>query len=214
MDVLMKILQVILALSVLIIIHEFGHFTFAKLFGIRVEKFYLFFDISDKKLFSTKGRFFTKLFPKAKDWETEYGIGWLPLGGYCKISGMIDESMDTEALKKEPQPWEFRTKPAWQRLLVMVGGVLYNFIFAILCYIAIMAIWGSSYIKNEGSKIYPDALAIDMGFKAGDEILRMDDYVPDRRGSQFPRDVRPGRSIRDRFCDERFPECRCGAFER
>ena len=87
MDVLMKILQVILALSVLIIIHEFGHFTFAKLFGIRVEKFYLFFDISDKKLFSTKGRFFTKLFPKAKDWETEYGIGWLPLGGYCKISG-------------------------------------------------------------------------------------------------------------------------------
>jgi regulator of sigma E protease len=122
------------------------------------------------------------LFPKAKDWETEYGIGWLPLGGYCKISGMIDESMDTEALKKEPQAWEFRTKPAWQRLLVMVGGVLYNFIFAILCYIAIMAIWGSSYIKNEGSKIYPDALAIDMGFKAGDEILRMDDYVPENFG--------------------------------
>ena len=181
----MKILQVILALSVLIIIHEFGHFTFAKLFGIRVEKFYLFFDISDKKLFSTKGRFFTKLFPKAKDWETEYGIGWLPLGGYCKISGMIDESMDTEALKKEPQAWEFRTKPAWQRLLVMVGGVLYNFIFAILCYIAIMAIWGSSYIKNEGSKIYPDALAIDMGFKAGDEILRMDDYVPENSPGMF-----------------------------
>lgn len=182
MDVLMKILQVILALSVLIVIHEFGHFSFAKLFGIRVEKFYLFFDIGNSKLFSTKGRFFTKLFPKAKDWETEYGIGWLPLGGYCKISGMIDESMDTEALKKEPEPWEFRTKPAWQRLLVMVGGVLYNFIFAILCYIAIMAIWGSSYIKNEGSKIYPDALAVDMGFKAGDQILRMDDYVPENFG--------------------------------
>ena len=182
MDVLMKILQVILALSVLIVIHEFGHFSFAKLFGIRVEKFYLFFDIGSSKLFSTKGRFFTKLFPKAKDWETEYGIGWLPLGGYCKISGMIDESMDTEALKKDPEPWEFRTKPAWQRLLVMIGGVLYNFIFAILCYIAIMAIWGSSYIKNEGSKIYPDALAVDMGFKAGDQILRMDDYVPENFG--------------------------------
>ena len=182
MDVLMKILQVILALSVLIVIHEFGHFSFAKLFGIRVEKFYLFYDIGSSKLFSTKGRFFTKLFPKAKDWETEYGIGWLPLGGYCKISGMIDESMDTEALKKDPEPWEFRTKPAWQRLLVMIGGVLYNFIFAILCYIAIMAIWGSTYIKNEGSKIYPDALAVDMGFKAGDQILRMDDYVPENFG--------------------------------
>jgi membrane-associated protease RseP (regulator of RpoE activity) len=99
-----------------------------------VEKFFLFFDIGDNgKIFSTKGRFFTRLFPKAKDWETEYGIGWLPLGGYCKISGMIDESMDTEAMKKDPQPWEFRTKPAWQRLLVMIGGVLYNFIFAIIC---------------------------------------------------------------------------------
>ena len=165
MDVLMKVLQVILALSILIVIHEFGHFTFAKLFGIRVEKFFLFFDIGNNgKLFSTKGRFFTKLFPKAKDWETEYGIGWLPLGGYCKISGMIDESMDTEALKKDPEPWEFRTKPAWQRLLVMIGGVLYNFIFAIICYIGIMAIWGSSYIRNEGSQIYPDKLGIDLGF--------------------------------------------------
>ena len=182
MEVLMKVLQVILALSVLIVIHEFGHFTFAKLFGIRVEKFFLFFDIGSSKLFSTKGRFFTSLFPKAKDWETEYGIGWLPLGGYCKISGMVDESMDTEALEKEPQPWEFRTKPAWQRLLVMVGGVLYNFIFAILCYIAIMAIWGSSYIRNEDSCIYPNELGVEMGFKAGDRILRMDDYVPENFG--------------------------------
>ena len=178
----MKVLQVILALSVLIVIHEFGHFTFAKLFGIRVEKFFLFFDIGSSKLFSTKGRFFTSLFPKAKDWETEYGIGWLPLGGYCKISGMVDESMDTEALEKEPQPWEFRTKPAWQRLLVMVGGVLYNFIFAILCYIAILAIWGSSYIRNEDSCIYPNELGVEMGFKAGDRILRMDDYVPENFG--------------------------------
>ena len=182
MEVFMKILQVILALSVLIVIHEFGHFSFAKLFGIRVEKFFLFFDIGSSKIFSTKGKFFTRLVPKAKDWETEYGIGWLPLGGYCKISGMIDESMDTEALKKDPQPWEFRTKPAWQRLLVMVGGVLYNFIFAILCYIAIMAIWGSSYIQNEGSSIYPNELGIEMGFKAGDRILSMDDYVPENFG--------------------------------
>ena len=182
MEVLMKVLQVILALSILIVIHEFGHFSFAKLFGIRVEKFYLFFDIGGSKLFSTKGRWFTRLFPKAKDWETEYGVGWLPLGGYCKISGMIDESMDTEALKKDPQPWEFRTKPAWQRLLVMVGGVLYNFIFAILCYIAIMAIWGSSYVRNEGSQIYTNELGEEMGFRNGDQILRMDDYVPENFG--------------------------------
>ena len=93
MVVLMKILQVILALSVLIIIHEFGHFMFAKLFRIRVDKFFLFFDLKGIKLFSTKGKFFTKICPKAKDWETEYGIGWLPLGGYCKINGMIDESI-------------------------------------------------------------------------------------------------------------------------
>lgn len=119
MVVLMKILQVILALSILIVIHEFGHFTFAKLFGIRVDKFFLFFDAGGTKLFSTKGKWFTRIFPKAKDWETEYGIGWLPLGGYCKICGMIDESMDMESMKKDPQPWEFRTKKAWQRLLVM-----------------------------------------------------------------------------------------------
>ena len=182
MEALMKVLQVILALSVLIVIHEFGHFSFAKMFGIRVEKFYLFFDIGESKIFSTKGKWFTRLFPKAKDWETEYGIGWLPLGGYCKISGMIDESMDLEAMKKDPQPWEFRTKPAWQRLLVMVGGVLYNFIFAILCYIAIMAIWGSSYVQNEGSMIYTNELGVEMGFRNGDHIIRMDDYVPEDFG--------------------------------
>lgn len=182
MVVLMKILQVILALSVLIIIHEFGHFSFAKLFGIRVDKFFLFFDAGGFKLFSTKGEWFTKLFPKAKSWETEYGIGWLPLGGYCKICGMIDESMDTEALKKAPQPWEFRTKKAWQRLLVMAGGVLYNFVFAIVAYIAIMAIWGSAYISNEGSRIYTNELGVELGFRNGDHIIRMDDYVPENFG--------------------------------
>ncbi|MBR4757146.1 MAG: RIP metalloprotease RseP [Bacteroidales bacterium] len=182
MEVLMKVLQVVLALSILIVIHEFGHFSFAKLFGIRVEKFYLFFDMGNTKLFSTKGKWFTRLFPKAKDWDTEYGIGWLPLGGYCKISGMIDESMDLEAMKKDPQPWEFRTKPAWQRLLVMVGGVLYNFIFAILAYIAIMAIWGSSFIPNEGNAIYTNELGQELGFRSGDRILKMDDYVPENFG--------------------------------
>ena len=105
MIALIKAIQVILALSILIIVHEFGHFFFAKLFGIRVDKFFLFFDAWGVKIFSTKSGWFTKIFPKAKEWETEYGIGWLPLGGYCKIAGMIDESMDTEHLKSEPQPW-------------------------------------------------------------------------------------------------------------
>ena len=182
MVVLMKILQVVLALSVLIVIHEFGHFTFAKLFGIRVDKFFLFFDAGGTKLFSTKGKWFTRIFPKAKDWETEYGIGWLPLGGYCKISGMIDESLDTEALKSAPQPWEFRTKKAWQRLLVMGGGVLYNFVFAILAYIGIMAIWGSAYISNEGNRIYTNELGVELGFRNGDHIIRMDDYIPENFG--------------------------------
>lgn len=182
MVVLLKTLQVILALSILIVIHEFGHFLFAKLFHIKVEKFFLFFDMGGVKLFSTRRGWFARLFPSAKDWETEYGIGWMPLGGYCKICGMIDESMDIEAMKKEPQPWEFRTKPAWQRLLVMVGGVLFNFIFAILAYIGIMDIWGTSYIGNEGNQIYVNELAEDLGFRNGDMILSMDDYIPDNFG--------------------------------
>lgn len=169
MIVLIKILQVILALSILIIIHEFGHFFFAKLFRIRVEKFYLFFDAG-----------FALFRFRPKNSETEYGIGWLPLGGYCKISGMIDESLDTDAMKKEPQPWEFRSKPAWQRLLVMAGGVLFNFIFAILLYIGVMAGWGESYINNDSSEIYVNDLAYDMGFRTGDRILSFDDYVPER----------------------------------
>ena len=182
MTVLIKTLQVILALSILIIVHEFGHFFFAKIFGIRVDKFFLFFDMGDKKLFSTKSGWFTKLCPKAKDWETEYGIGWMPLGGYCKIAGMIDESMDTEHLKSESQPWEFRTKPAWQRLLVMAGGVLFNFIFAIIVYSVILAGWGESYISNKGNRIYTNELGIEMGFRNGDEILSFDDYVPENFG--------------------------------
>ena len=166
MVIFIKTLQVILALSVLIIIHEFGHFLWARLFKIRVEKFYLFFDVGGKAL---------------ARWHwggTEFGIGWLPFGGYCKIAGMIDESLDMEQMKKEPQSWEFRTHPAWQRLLVMAGGVINNFIFAIFAYIAIMAIWGDSYIENRGNSIYVDNLAYEMGFRNGDQILRFDDYEP------------------------------------
>ncbi|MCM1178532.1 MAG: RIP metalloprotease RseP [Bacteroidales bacterium] len=169
---LIKLLQVILALSILVLVHELGHFFFAKLFRIKVDKFYLFFDIGGFALFRFK--------PKGSD--TEYGIGWLPLGGYCKICGMIDESMDTESLKQEPQPWEFRSKPAWQRLLVMSGGVLFNFILAILLYIGILAGWGESYVSNEGNSIYVNELAYDMGFRNGDHIIRFDEYVPENFG--------------------------------
>ncbi|MBQ9712608.1 MAG: site-2 protease family protein, partial [Bacteroidales bacterium] len=175
----MKILQVVLALSTLIVIHEFGHFSFAKLFGIRVDKFFLFFDAGGVKLLSTKEGWFSRLFPKLKNSETEYGIGWLPLGGYCKICGMVDESMDTDFLETEPKEYEFRSKKAWQRLLVMAGGVLYNFIFAILAFILIMGIWGESYLSNSENSIYVNELSYEMGFRNGDRILMMDDFVPE-----------------------------------
>src|SRR3989339_1479478 len=126
MTILIKVLQFVLSLSILVIIHELGHFLMAKYFRTRVEKFYLFFDP------------WFALF-KFKKGETEYGIGWLPLGGYVKISGMIDESMDKEQMKQPPQPYEFRSKNSWQRLLIMIGGVLMNFILAIVIYIAMLA---------------------------------------------------------------------------
>ena len=166
MIILFKALQVILALSLLIFIRELGHFFWARLFGIRVEKFYLFFDIGGVRLASWK-------------WgDTEFGIGWLPLGGYCKIAGMVDESMDLESLKGEPQKWEFRTHPAWQRMLVMAGGILNNLIFAILAFIVIMAIWGSAFIPNDGNRIYVNELAYEMGFRSGDQVIAFDDYHP------------------------------------
>jgi len=201
MVVLVKILQVVLALSVLILVHEAGHFLWARLFGIRVDKFFLFFDIGGKKIFSTKSPRFLKLFPKAAGLKTEYGIGWLPLGGYCKISGMIDESMDLNHLGSAPEPWEFRAKPAWQRLLVMSGGVLNNFILAFIGFIAILAIWGDTFLANEGNAIYADALAERMGFKTGDMILSYDDYVPDDfsmlQVDLARRDVRCAKVLRD-----------------
>lgn len=170
MVALFKALQVILALSILIIVHEFGHFLFARIFGIRVEKFYLFFDVGGKALARWR-------------WgETEFGIGWLPFGGYCKIAGMVDESVDMAQLRRDPQPWEFRTKPAWQRLFVLAGGVLFNFIFAIIVYSVISGIWGTAYISNEDSAVYPNELAREMGFLPGDRVLKLDDYVPEDFG--------------------------------
>jgi regulator of sigma E protease len=171
MVILIKILQLVLALSILVLIHEFGHFLFARIFKIRVEKFYLFFD-----------PWFSLFKYKPKNSDTEYGIGWLPLGGYCKICGMIDESMDKEALAKEPQPWEYRSKPAWQRFFVIFGGVFFNFILAILIYTGIMYAWGEQYIKNSDvtTGIYASELAREMGFRNGDRIISFNDVEPDK----------------------------------
>ncbi|MDR1584374.1 MAG: RIP metalloprotease RseP [Prevotellaceae bacterium] len=162
MEILIKASQLVLSLSILILIHEFGHFIFARMFKVRVEKFYLFFDIK-----------FALFKHKPRNSETEYGIGWLPLGGYCKIAGMIDESMDTETLKSEPQPWEFRSKPAYQRLLIMLGGVLFNVILAFFIYVGMLAYWGEEYLANKDVKygILCDSVAMEMGFRDGDKIL-------------------------------------------
>jgi len=166
MIVLIKAAQLLLSLSILVIIHEFGHFTFAKLFKTRVEKFYLFFN----PWFS--------LF-KFKRGETEYGMGWLPLGGYVKISGMIDESMDKEQMAKDPEPYEFRSKPSGQRLLIMLGGVMFNIIFAFLIYSMILFAWGEKYLPTENAKfgIVCDTLALEMGLQHGDKILTLDNNI-------------------------------------
>jgi len=162
-QVLIKAAQLILSLSILVILHEFGHYAFARLFKTRVEKFYLFFD----PWFS--------LF-KVKKGDTEYGVGWLPLGGYVKISGMIDESMDKEAMSQEPQPWEFRSKKAYQRLLIMIGGVLMNFILAFIIYIAILYAYGTEYLPTENAKygIMVNEAGEEIGLQNGDKILAVD----------------------------------------
>src|SRR6476661_11013910 len=136
--------QLLIALSLLILLHEFGHFFFAKLFKTKVEKFYLFFDF----LFPFSGLLNFSLFKKKKG-DTEYGIGWFPLGGYVKIAGMVDESMDKEQMKLPPEPWEFRSKPAWQRLIVMLGGIIVNVIVGILIFIGIVYFIGDQYILND-----------------------------------------------------------------
>jgi regulator of sigma E protease len=163
MTILIKILQFVLSLSILVIIHELGHFTMAKLFKTRVEKFYLFFDP------------WFALF-KFKKGETEYGVGWLPLGGYVKISGMIDESMDKEQMKLPPQPYEFRSKTSWQRLLIMTGGVVFNFILAMGIYVMVLFAWGETYLPTSNVKygITTDSTGIAIGLRNGDKIITVD----------------------------------------
>ena len=175
MEIVIKAAQLILSLSLLVIIHEFGHFLFARLFKTRVEKFYLFFD----PWFS--------LF-KVKKGETEYGVGWLPLGGYVKISGMIDESMDKEAMLLPPQPYEFRSKKTWQRLLIMTGGVIMNFILAFIIYIGVLYAWGEQYLPTANVKygIEVDSIGMKIGLQNGDKILSVANQKVENFGKIIP----------------------------
>jgi len=168
MDILIRALQLILSLSILVLIHEWGHYIAAKMFKTRVEKFYLFFN----PWFS--------LF-KFQRGETEFGIGWLPLGGYVKISGMIDESMDKEQMKLPPQPWEFRSKPAWQRLIIMLGGIIMNVILGIVIYSMVLFSYGEKYVplKNFPNGIACDSIALQLGLRDGDHIIRVGDKTPE-----------------------------------
>lgn len=183
---LMRALQLILSLSLLVIIHEGGHFFFARLFKIRVEKFYIFFD-----------PWFSLFKYKPKNSDTEYGVGWLPLGGYCKISGMIDESMDTEQMKQPAKPWEFRSKPAWQRLLVMIGGVLMNFLLALFIYSMILYHWGDSYMAlkdmSHGMKFNETAQKI--GFRDGDILKSADGKTLERFDMDMLRQIVDAREV-------------------
>ena len=173
---LIRALQLVMSLSLLVIVHEGGHFLFARLFKTRVEKFCLFFD-----------PWFTLFKFKPKNSDTEYGIGWLPLGGYVKISGMIDESMDTEQMQQPVQPWEFRAKPAWQRLLIMVGGVLFNFLLALFIYSMILYTWGEQYVPVQkaplGMQFNETAKAV--GFRNGDVLLSADGVPLERMGGDL-----------------------------
>lgn len=183
--IIIQAIQFFMSLSLLIILHELGHFIPAKIFKTRVEKFYLFFDVK----FS--------LFKK-KIGDTVYGIGWLPLGGYVKISGMIDESMDVEAMKEEPKPWEFRSKPAWQRLIIMTGGVLVNFILAVVIYIGMAYSYGEQFIANESVKdgvyvAYPE-IGDQLGIQTGDKIIAVDGE-PVERFSQIFMEIVNGNEI-------------------
>ena len=163
----MQILQFFLALSLMVIIHEFGHYITARMFGVRVEKFYLFFN-----------PFFTLFKYKSKKSETEYGIGWLPLGGYVKLSGMVDESFDTKYLKSEPKPYEFRSKPAWQRFIIMSAGVVMNFITAIVVFAMLLFSKGEEYISLQDAKYGMEfsSIAHKQGFKDGDILLQADGF--------------------------------------
>lgn len=169
MDILNYALQMILCLSILVVLHEFGHYLPAKWFKTKVEKFYLFFNPK----FSLY---------KKQIGETEWGIGWIPFGGYVKIAGMIDESMDKEQMNQPAQPWEFRSKPAWQRLIIMIGGVTVNFLLGILIFAMIMFVWGQTYVKTNDAKygIAVDSMGMKLGLQDGDLVLAVDTVTMDR----------------------------------
>ncbi|KAA6308922.1 putative zinc metalloprotease, partial [termite gut metagenome] len=183
---LIRALQLIMSLSLLVIVHECGHFLFARLFKVRVEKFCLFFD-----------PWFTLFKFKPKKSDTQYGIGWLPLGGYVKISGMIDESMDTEQMKQPVQPWEFRSKSTWQRLLIMIGGVLFNFILALFIYSMILYTWGDSYIPLQKAEMGMqfNGTAKETGFCDGDILLTADDIPLVRYDADMLRQIVDARIV-------------------
>ncbi|MFO7863992.1 MAG: RIP metalloprotease RseP [Salinivirgaceae bacterium] len=175
MEIIVKIGQFLLSISILIVLHEFGHFFFARVFKTRVEKFFLFFNPGFSLFKVNKG-------------ETTYGIGWLPLGGYVKIAGMIDESMDKEQMKQPAKPYEFRAKPAWQRLLIMLGGVMVNFLLGFLIYAAMLYTWGEDYlpVKNMQHGVVVDSTAYEAGFRDGDLILSLDGQQVDRFSQIVP----------------------------
>ena len=177
---LVKALQLILSLSILVLVHEFGHFIFARIFKVRVEKFYLFFD-----------PWFSIFKFKPKNSDTEYGGGWLPLGGYCKISGMIDESMDKEAMAQPPKPYEFRSKSAGQRLMIMVAGVLFNFLLALFIYSMVLFTWGDTFLPLKNVKAGMDYSETfhNVGFQDGDILLKADDTELERFGEDCFRHV-------------------------
>lgn len=162
---LIRALQLIMSLSILVLVHEFGHFIFARIFKVRVEKFYLFFD-----------PWFSLFKFKPKNSDTEYGLGWLPLGGYCKIAGMVDESLDMKQMAQPAKPYEFRSKPAWQRLLIMTAGVIFNFLLALFIYSMVLFAWGETYIplKNMDMGMYYSETAKEIGYRDGDILLRAD----------------------------------------
>ena len=184
---LIKLLQFMMAISLLVLLHEMGHMLTAKLFGVRVEKFYLFFD-----------PWFHLFEFKPKNSDTTYGIGWLPLGGYCKISGMIDESFDVEQMKQPEQPWEFRTKPAWQRLLIMIGGVLVNFLLALFIYSMVLYTWGDEYIAVKdmtmGMKFNQEAKS--HGFRDGDILIGTEKGDFKDFSADLFRDISEAREVR------------------
>jgi regulator of sigma E protease len=188
---LIRLLQFILAISLLVLLHEGGHFFFSKLFGVRVDKFYIFFDVGVGKWDGSLFKF------KPKNSDTQYGAGWLPLGGYCKIAGMIDESFDTEQMKQPAQPWEFRTKPAWQRLLIMIGGVLVNFLLALFIYSMVMFSWGDSYFTTQdmtmGFKFNEDAKAL--GFQDHDILVGYDGKTFERYDVDVYRHIADAKAV-------------------